>query len=248
MSKKGKVSEFIDYLNGQVGQPYVWGGQHLKLTPDNYESVITRKESDAVYRLTAINYCTARFDMVASVLYAYDCSGLGMYWLQNVKKILTKDLNANAMMGLCEIVEKPQKGYWVFRVTDGKVTHIGYMVSDNEVVHAKGRAYGVVREKFSKSYWHKVGIPSVMDFEEPEPVPPEPTPTLHKYIRVKRKCRVRASNGTQGRTLAIAYPKTEYPMLGQADKDPYWYIVKLNDSLNGYITSNQRYTEEIDKI
>lgn len=243
---KGNVNEFIDFLTAQVGQPYVWGGQHLQLTPSNYESVITRKESDPVYRLQAISYCKARFDMGATVLYGYDCSGLGMYWLQNVKKIYGSDMNANSMMSKCELTDTPKRGYWVFRVNDtGKASHIGYMVSDSEVVHAKGRAYGVVKEAYRSSYWHKVGIPSCMEWDEP--IPPKPEPTLHKYVRVKRKCRIRAGNGSSFKTLLIARVGQEFPILGQADKDPYWFQVSKDDIV-GYITCNQRYTEEVDKI
>ena len=28
------IKEFIEYLKEQVGQPYLWGGQHTKLTLD----------------------------------------------------------------------------------------------------------------------------------------------------------------------------------------------------------------------
>ena len=37
---------------------------------------------------------------------AFDCSGLGMYWLENVKKLLPQDLNSNGMKGLCEPVSR----------------------------------------------------------------------------------------------------------------------------------------------
>lgn len=243
---KGKISEFIEYLNAQVGQAYVWGGQHLKLTPENYEAVITKKESDAVYRLQAIAYCKARFDMGAVVLYGYDCSGLGMYWLQNLNGIFKSDMNANSMMSKCEIIDKPYKGCWVFRVTDGKATHIGYMVSDTEVVHAKGRAYGVVKEQFRSSYWSCAGVPSCMEWDDPPP-PTPPTPTRHKYIKVKRKCRVRDGNGTGFKTLAIAYKGNEYPLIDQDDHDPYWWIIEWNDR-HAWISSNSRYTEEVTKL
>lgn len=240
---KGNISEFCDYLIAQVGQPYVWGGQHTKLTPDNYEAVITRKESDPVYRLQAIRYCKARFDMGAVVLYAYDCSGLGMFWLQS-NKILPHDLNANSMWKLCEETDTPKRGYWVFRFNGEKASHIGYMISDTECIHAKGRSYGVCREKFRKEYWHKVGIPSCMDFDpDPEPpTPPEPHP--YKTVKVKRKCRVRAGNGTQFKTLAIAYKGNEFPMIGQDERDPYWYIIEWKGT-QAWITSNSRYTEEV---
>lgn len=248
---KGNIDEFNKYLKEQVGQPYVWGGQHLKLTPENYESVITRRESDAVYRLQAISYCKARFDMGATVLYAYDCSGLGMYWLENLKKIYSSDMSANTMMSKCKIVSTaPKKGYWVFRVgSDGKATHIGFMVSDSEVVHAKGRSYGVVKEAYKASYWHKVGKPSCMDFDpEPSPTPTPDPPKTHDYVKVKRKsvC-VRKGNGTSYAVVAIAHKGDELPCYGQADKDPYWYEVKISGK-DGYITSNSRYTEMIKKV
>lgn len=243
-----KADEFIEYLEEQVGQPYLCGGQHTKLTPDNYISVITRKESDPTYRQQAITYCEEKFEHGATVLYGYDCSGLGMYWLENVKHIYKTDMNANSMWGKCTEVIELKRGYWVFRFSDGKATHIGYMVSDNEVIHAKGRRFGVCRERYSSSYWHKIGKPICFDFD---PVPP-PAPT-YKYIRVKRKCRIRDGNGVydkdgkENKTLAIAYKGHEYQLIGQADTDPYWYIVPYKDRL-GYITSNTKYTEEVNRV
>ena len=242
---KGNINEFNEYLISQVGQPYVWGGQHLKLTPDNYEAVITRRESDAVYRLQAINYCKALFDMGATVLFAYDCSGLGMYWLQNVKGILPHDKNANSMMGLCEMTDTPKRGYWVFRMNGDKASHIGYMINDNDVVHAKGRSCGVCSERFRSSYWHRIGIPSCMDFDPEPPTPPEPHP--YKAVKVKRKCRVRSGNGTSFKTLAIAYKGNTFPLIGQDEHDPYWWIIEWKGQ-QAWITSNQRYTEEVTEI
>ena len=158
--------EFIDYLKKQICQPYVLGGQHLELTPDNYINVITKREKDVDHRDDAIEYCRNLFEHGAEVLYAYDCSGLGMYWLQNVKHIFKYDMSANGMKGKCEIADAPKRGYWVFRISNGKATHIGYMISDTEVVHAKGRAYGVVKEKYRSTYWHAIGKPKCFSFDE----------------------------------------------------------------------------------
>lgn len=36
--KTVKLSEFNAYLDAQVGEPYVWGGQHTKLTTDTYQN------------------------------------------------------------------------------------------------------------------------------------------------------------------------------------------------------------------
>lgn len=244
--KQVSLSEFNPYLTEQLGQPYVWGGQHLKLTPQNYVSVITKRETDEQHRADAIAYCKAKFDKGATVLYAYDCSGLGMYYLQNVTKTLPHDLNANGMKGLCDAADAPKCGYWVFRLNDlGRATHIGYMVSDGEVIHAKGRAYGVVRERFKASYWHWVGKPRCVDFEEPEPVP-EPVPEHGYVIKVRGSVRVRDGNGVLHKKIATV-KNCRLPYLGQADETPYWYMTIVNGK-QGYITSNPKYTSIVEAV
>ena len=85
------LNEFIKYLTEQIGQPYLWGGQHTKLTPDNYVEIIHKREDGrgkyadgTTYAEASIAFCKKKFDQGATVLYAYDCSGLGMYWIQNI--------------------------------------------------------------------------------------------------------------------------------------------------------------------
>lgn len=231
--KQMKLSAFNNYLVEQIGQPYLWGAQHTKLAPENYIAVITKKESDPNNRAAAIAYCKKKFDAGATVLYAYDCSGLGMYYLQNVTGVFDHDLSANGMMGQCEAATEPKCGYWVFRLTDGKATHIGYMISDTEVIHAKGRAYGVVREAYKPSYWHRIGKPKCIEFEEPSA----------KYVRVKGNVRVRKGNGAKYSQIKPTATKgTLLPYLGQAEDAPYWYRVEWQGE-QGYISSNNKYTE-----
>ena len=246
---KVKLSEFNTYLNEQVGQPYVWGAQHLKLTESDYISIITRKESDPTYRASAIAFCKRLFDSGATVLYAYDCSGLGMYYLQNVKKVYSHDLSANGMMGLCDMTETPKRGDWLFRVNEGgKATHIGYMVSDTELVEARGRAYGVVRRKYKQSDWHRVGRPNCMDWSNPseqeQSKQPEPAEII-KVIKVKGHVKVRTGNGTFSKRIGTAVD-CELPYLGQAQSYPNWYMTVFNGQ-DGYISSNPKYTELITK-
>lgn len=243
--KKCKLNEFIEYLNTQVGQPYVWGAQHLMLTSENYVLIITKREKETENRANAIAFCKKKFDDGATVLYAYDCSGLGMYLLQNVLKIFDHDLSANGMMGNCKDAIEPKRGYWVFRLdSKGKATHIGYMVSDTEVIHAKGRAYGVVKETYRQSYWQKIGIPDCIDFGSPTP---QPYPKTHEYVYVKGNVRVREGNGTSyPQILPTAHKGDMLPCYGQADKDPYWYEVEWQGKL-GYISCNERYTKLIYK-
>lgn len=242
--KKVKLQDFIDYLEKQVGQPYLWGGQHTWLTSQNYVAVIEKKETSAENAENAIRFCAKKFDEGAAELFAYDCSGLGMYYLQNVTHVFSHDLNANRMMLSCEPTNDVKCGYWVFRLNDGKATHIGYMVSDTEVIHAAGRSLGVIRVPFKKSYWHCYGVPSVIEFDEPKPEPspepgPEPEPSV--LIRVKGSVRVREGNGVL--TKKVRTVKNCYlPYLGQAMESPYWYMTRV-DGRDGFITSNPKYTE-----
>ena len=243
--KTVKLSDFNAYLNEQIGQPYLWGGQHTKLTPYTYIDIIERKETTAQNAEDAIAYCKTLFDNGAAVLYAYDCSGLGMYYLQNVTKTYSHDMSANGMMGECEKADEPKKGYWVFRLNDGRATHIGYMVSDTEVIHAKGRKYGVTKEKYKKSYWHTCGIPKCIDFEEPEPPepePPKPTPTIK--IKVKGSVRVREGNGVLSKKIKTV-KNCLLPYCGQAIESPYWYMTEV-DGKEGYISSKPKLTELVE--
>ena len=223
------MDEFINYLIEQIGQPYLWGGQHTLLTPQNYVEVISRRESKPENIEADILYCEKMFAQGYTELYGYDCSGLGMYWLQNVAHVYDHDMTADGMMGHCKRVETPKKGDWVFRLNDGRATHIGYMVSDTEVIHAKGRAVGVVRERYAKSYWHRAGTPDCYD--KPDP----------KYeIVVKGSVRVREGNGVNTKKICTV-KNCRLPYLGQATESPYWYMTEVNGR-TGFITSNKRYT------
>ena len=237
------LTEFILYLESQITEPYVWGGQHTKLTPQNYVSVITKMEKDATNRKNAIAYCEKMFQVGKTELFAYDCSGLGMYWLYNVKRIFDHDMTADSMMRKCEIVHEAKRGYWVFRTdSNGKATHIGYMVSDTELVEAKGRKYGVVRTKYNPSAWNKIGKPKCFNFD------PEPTlePTAW-YVKVLGgSVHVRKGPSVLYCSLGTAHRGDRLPYLG-TDEKTGWYKVKYNGQ-DGYITNKPKYTEVVEVV
>ena len=161
------IEEFIKYLKDQIGQPYVWGAQGTELTRADYKRIIDRREEKESNRKAAKKFCEKKFAEGHSVLRAYDCSGLGMYYLQNLHHIYDYDMSANSMLCKCEQVSTAKRGFWVFHWNGKKATHVGYMVTDTEVVHAKGRSYGVVREKFKKgTQWNRIGKPKCFKFDE----------------------------------------------------------------------------------
>ena len=241
------VTAFIDYLQAQVGQPYLWGGQHTKLTPENYVAVITRKESDPEHRQDAIDFCRQKFDAGAAVLYGYDCSGLGCYWLYNLARLYKGDVNANTMMGRCILKDAPPKrGWWVFRLSGRRAVHIGYMIDDRYLIEAKGRKYGVVKTRFRPKDWDRWGVPKVFEAEltpRPEPQPEPPAPGPERFVEViGGSVNVRTADSKKGKILFTAHRGDRFPFTGVAPSG--WYGIDTKKG-PGFITSLARYTKLI---
>ena len=256
------LNDFIEYLIDQIGQPYLWGGQHTKLTPSNYEEIIHKREDGRGYYVdgqsvadAAIQFCKEKFDAGATELFAYDCSGLGMYWIQNLHHIWN-DCTADRMMSHCTDLnskEPPKKGWWVFRTNQsGKATHIGYMVDDENVVEAKGCRWGVVKTKWRSKDWSVWGIPSIFHDEivtpePPQPVPPEPDPPQpepKQFVEVIGKSvRVRSKDSVLGKTLFIAHKGDRFELIGTAPSG--WYQIGT-DYPEAYITNKPKYTKVVE--
>lgn len=169
------LNEFISYLKEQVANDsiYVWGAQGQKY-PTLTAEWIKSKESNLIHRRDALKtYERACKNGHEKDCRAFDCSGLGMYWLQNVTKYYRTDMNANGMKGECKAISKSElrKGDWVFRVyksgsNKGRAYHIGYVVDEQlNVIEAKGRAYGVIESPFNSSYWNAYGRPKPFEAE-----------------------------------------------------------------------------------
>lgn len=89
MLKTNNLREFIEYLQEQVvnHSVYVWGAQG-QLGPAVNERWIRQVETSEANANRAIAFWRKQVDAgFGDVLRAFDCSGLGMYWLQNVKGI-----------------------------------------------------------------------------------------------------------------------------------------------------------------
>ena len=248
------VNDFIAYLKAQVGEPYLWGGQHTKLTPENYVRVIEKKEAGRggypdgeSYAQASIDFCRKKFEEGAKVLYGYDCSGLGCYWLENLAHLYKCDVNANTMMGRCILkTEAPKKGWWVFRLSGKRASHIGYMIDDTYLIEAKGRRYGVVKTRFRARDWSCWGIPKVFQQEltphpAPEPAPqPKPTPQPERFVEVVGgSVNVRTSDSKKGRILFTAHRGDRFPFLNTAPSG--WYEIDTKKG-PGFITNLARYT------
>lgn len=239
------LADFIEYLNNQLGEPYLWGGQHTRLTPENYVRVIEKHEAGRggykggpTYAEAAIEYCRKRFDDGATVLYAYDCSGLGCWWLYNLMHLYKGDVNANTMMGRCKIVATaPKRGYWLFRTAGNRATHIGYMVTDKELIEAGGRRVGVQKRAFREKDWSCWGIPLVF---EDEIVDPDPVQTDKYVLVVGGSVNVRNAPNTAGRVICVVHRGDKLPYIDTAATG--WYHVRSPKG-DGYITNREKYTK-----
>jgi hypothetical protein len=257
------LSDYIEYLKEQIGQPYLWGGQHTKLTPHNYVRVIEKKEagrgcySDGTsYAQAVVDFCKKKFDAGASVLYAYDCSGLGVYWLLSVARLWKADANANTMMHRCTDLDTagpPAKGWWVFRLDGKRASHIGYMIDNEYLIEAKGRKYGVVKTKWREKDWDCWGIPKIFEEEirHPEPpdpptppdppVPPEPpTPTKQMVYVIGRSVNVRDSDSKSGKILFTAHKGNRFNLI-DISPDTGWYHIETYKG-EGYISNREDLT------
>ena len=165
------LEEFIAYLEDETarGSIYVLGAQgqrapfseawlrereHGDETNINRDKALLEKRVKEGYKLTDIG--------------AFDCSGLGMYWLQNVKKLYPGDLNANGMKGKCAKIarDKVRRGDWVFVVNDGgRATHIGFALDSDTAIECRGRDYGVVKTSVSLRPWNWFGRPELFRYE-----------------------------------------------------------------------------------
>lgn len=196
------LKPFLDYLEEQVRNHsiYVWGAQGQQGSAITEKWIKRRETSDTNYQRAVAFWkkqCAAGY---GDVLRAFDCSGLGMYYLQNVSHILKNDCNANTLYGKCKKIGigDIRVGDFVFHInsTTKRATHIGYVV-DNEknVIEALGRDYGVVKRPFSKGKWTGFGRPPFWTEEEvqeligmPSAAPSEPEAFVFRRV-LKYGCR-----------------------------------------------------------
>lgn len=166
---KAKASKFIEWIESMVGSPYLWGGQGETIFG------ILRKHAKQLGQSEAANDKMIEFLMKSGVVdkHFFDCSGLGVSFLIAYGAI-KKDMTADGLYRQCSLIEKKEvrAGDFVFFVKDGRASHVGYMVTDDTVVHALDQEVGVIREELSaRKGWNGFGRPEFCieyDLKKPE--------------------------------------------------------------------------------
>ncbi|MDL2235849.1 NlpC/P60 family protein [Christensenellaceae bacterium OttesenSCG-928-L17] len=250
--------DFIAYLEEQVNNHsiYVWGAQG-EAAPTITEEWIRKKENgDPKQAARAI--VTWKRQVAAgygSVLRAFDCSGLGMYFFQNKTGVVENDLSSNAMLKKCIRITKSdlQKGDWVFRTdATGKAYHIGYVVDDAlHVIEAKGRDEGVVKRKLhaaGSSYWNAFGRPTVFFFPNADAGKNAPTaesnaPGAYFAVCAGGSVHVRAAESAAAEILCTAHKGDALLALPENNGFCAVALLHKNRLITGYMCA--RYVKEV---
>ena len=157
-----KIDDFIAYLNSHLGDAYVWGaqGERVDNRPD-LEKWVRRKETSRRETDRALAYIKKA---TKTPLYAFDCSGLIVHWLRDIRGLIDSDTNAQGLYRQCK--QRGKLGAWQMQAGDlvfrysfakGKMGHVGVYVGNGMVIEAQGRDAGVVMRHLSYGGWTPQG-------------------------------------------------------------------------------------------
>lgn len=154
---KVKTSEFIRWVESKVGCPYLWGGQGETLFDMVRKYCATKSQSLAATE-KMITFLKKKGVVDKEF---FDCSGLGVDFLLSYGA-LKHDTTADGLYRKCVLIDKSEvrAGDWAFFLDGARAYHIGYMVTNDIIVHALDQEVGVIREKLSdRDEWVAFGRP-----------------------------------------------------------------------------------------
>lgn len=216
---------------------YVWGGSG-QLACKVTEAWIREKEKGRMPNEAVKAWKEVEAGPYADVARVFDCSGF-VSWCLVKAGALKSRTNCDGLFARCMEVYTPTDGTLLFRVNPADPhdeTHVG-LYFDGMQYHAKGRAYGVVCEKFNPNYWQKYGWFKAL---KPDPSPdPGPDPE-HTVLVVGGSVRVRDKDSTKGKHLFTAHKGDTFPLIEVAPSG--WYRIET-EYPESYITNKTRYTK-----
>lgn len=155
-----KFEDFKSYLVSMLGMMYVLGAQGHKFVDllDRLTSM-EKDEIKLVQNVLTLLQKKLKAGVDINTLLAFDCSGLGMYWLMK-NGIFKYDMTAkemyNSIPTKVKSLSSVKTGDFVFTDSLG---HVGYAIGDDMVIEARGTAWGVVMTDLYKREWTKAARP-----------------------------------------------------------------------------------------
>lgn len=239
------INELIQAAKTEVDNHsiYVWGGSG-QLCCEVSEAWIRKQEAKNENGKHADDAVKAWEAVMASpyrdVARVFDCSGY-VSWCLIQAGVLKHRTNCDGLFARCTEVYTPEDGCLLFRVNPKKPsdeTHVGLYFAGKQY-HAKGRAYGVVCERYNERQWQRIAWFKAL---KPEPKPEPPTGKTVKVVG--KSVNVRNADSTKGKILFTAHHGDEFPYIATAPSG--WYEIETKKG-EGYITNKTRYTRLIDE-
>lgn len=220
-----KASEFVQWAYEKVGCYYWYGTFGQKASKQLYNE----KKNQYPKYYTASDYES----QIANPKQCYDCAGLVKSKWVYPKYNAADDLGATGLYGKCTIkgVLDPKTlkpGMLLFKGNDKTKTHVGIYTGDNnQIIEAKGHAYGVIISTLNDSWKYQAEYYNVDYAAEdisPEPSP-EPVTTICKHSLIV--------NTIKDPLMLRDGPGTKYPVLYRMPKGSIveWSGVEQGDWL-----------------
>jgi uncharacterized protein YgiM (DUF1202 family) len=172
----------------------------------------------------------------------FDCGGLVMRYLQNIKAYFAVDKNAEGLLEACRETGRKAlvPGNLLFRHNGAKAYHVGVYLENNLVIEAQGRDAGVVVHPLTASgegYWNRYGILPCL----------EETRAARAVFAMcaGASVNVRKGPGTEHAAICVAHQGDS--MIAIASEQPEWDQVALGTErglVTGYMYNQYiKYTE-----
>lgn len=240
---KTVIDPFLALLNSEVERGiYVWGGDGEAIDGKNDpEAWIERHETSKANADRAVSLYRKRREKGISPIRAFDCSGY-VYWALNELGLQKTDVSSRGLYALCSYRSEADHGGMtradllpgdlVFRHNGTRIVHVGVFAGDGQVLEARGRDAGVVKDQIGAQRWNRYGR---LDALKDAPIVTTPVVAV-----LGGSVYVRRGGSTDFCALGIVHRGERYPLLGTADTG--WYHIAYEGS-EAFITNNPKYTE-----
>ena len=164
-----------DWAVKSIGCPYVMGGTGQICTVSYRQARAAQYPAYAGKIAANCPRMSGKAATCADCRYrgkrAYDCAQLTRFCMQAAGISLVSGSNSQWLKTIWArrgpISEMPKKKLClVFRQDGNKMGHAGIYLGDGTVVHAKGHAYGVVRETITEKLFTHYGIPKELEQQD----------------------------------------------------------------------------------
>ena len=166
-----KVSEFLDFINKQVGS-YYWYGTFGQTAS---KQLYNEKKAQYPKYYTASDFP----DQIANPKPCYDCAGLVKSMWLYPKYNAADDLGATGIYGKCTVKgtfvnpKQLKPGYLLFKGNDKTKTHVGVW-DGSKIIEAKGHVYGVITSDLNNTWKYFAEYYNVDYSAEVQPEPDTP--------------------------------------------------------------------------